>query len=172
MNAYRRSDGLFDIDGHLRDTKPYDSVMPDNTIPAGQAIHDMWVRLTVNTEGEVVDARAHMDVGPHFTCEEIAPNYRRRVGLKLSRGWNRGVRERLGGIAGCTHLTEMLGQMATTALQALWGEIEMAAHARGETLPLDPRVLNACHTYREDGVFVKEFFSDHFRPADDGERHG
>lgn len=169
--AYRRADGCYDIDGHLFDQKPFDYEMPDKTLPAEGGIHDMWLRMTIDPDGTVVGARAQMDVGPHFTCEGVTPNYERLTGLTLGRGWNRAVRERLGGIAGCTHLTEMLAQMATTALQALWAEEEEQTRANGETLALDPRVLNACHTYREDGVFVKEYFSDYYKePSPRSER--
>lgn len=46
MRGYRREDGLWDIEGHMTDTKTYQfenehrgSVMP------GTALHDMWIRL-------------------------------------------------------------------------------------------------------------------------------
>src|SRR4051812_22484359 len=49
MRAYSREDGLYDVEAHLVDTKPFPYVRlssPQPT-PAGHALHDLWVRLTV-----------------------------------------------------------------------------------------------------------------------------
>jgi hypothetical protein len=167
MAAHRRTDGLYDVEGHLVDRKPFQYAMPDCLIEANSPIHDMWIRLTLNQAGEVKDAYAVMDAGPHYTCTGVTPNYERLIGLTLGRGWNRAVRERLGGTAGCTHLTEMLAQMATTAMQALWAEDDAQVLESGATPQLDPRVLNACHSYREDGEFVERFFPEHYRASED-----
>jgi Protein of unknown function (DUF2889) len=48
---FRRNDGLWDIEGHVVDTKPYD--IPGKyvrAIKANQPVHDMWVRLTVTDD--------------------------------------------------------------------------------------------------------------------------
>ena len=158
MTAHRRTDGLYDIEGHLVDRKPFRYDMADHQVMANAPVHDMWLRLTVDRDGKVRGADALMDVGPHFTCTGVLPNYQRLVGLKLGPGWNRAIRERLGNIEGCTHLCEMLAQMATTALQALGAEYESEVLANGETPPLDPNVLNACHTYRDDSEYVRTYF--------------
>lgn len=162
MTAHRRADELYDIEGHLVDRKPFRYDMPDHSVAANTPVHDMWLRLTVDRDGEVKAADALMDVGPHFTCTGVLPNYQRLVGLRLGAGWNRAVRERLGNIEGCTHLSEMLAQMATTALQALWAEHESTVLAAGKTPALDPKVLNACHSYREDSEYVREYFPDSY----------
>ncbi len=162
MTAHRRRDGWYDIEGHLVDRKPYRYVMPDHTFSANAPVHDMWLRLTFDRTGTVREVDGIMDVGPHFTCAGVMPNYQALLGLTLGKGWNRAVRERLGGTAGCTHLSEMLAQIATTALQALWAEEEAAAADRGERLPLDPGILNSCHTYHQSGEFVKAYFPDSY----------
>ena len=49
--GYERDDGLWDIEGHLVDTKPYDMPNDDRVsgkIAAGEALHEMWIRLTVD----------------------------------------------------------------------------------------------------------------------------
>jgi hypothetical protein len=61
----------------------------------------------------------------------------------------------------------MLAQMATTAMQALWAEDDAQVLESGATPQLDPRVLNACHSYREDGEFVERFFPEHYRASED-----
>jgi hypothetical protein len=39
--------------------------------------------------------------------------------LRIGAGWNKRVRELLGGAASCTHIVEMLGPMATTIYQGI-----------------------------------------------------
>ena len=162
ITEHRRADGQYDIEGHLVDRKPIRYDMPDRGFEPSSPIHDMWLRLTIDQSYTVREVDAVMDVGPHFTCTGVTPKYQRLIGLSLGRGWNRGVRERLGGTDGCTHLSEMLAQMATPALQALWAEQEAEAQANGNRLPLDPSVLNACHTYHESSEFVKAYFPESY----------
>ena len=46
--GYRREDGLWDIEGHLTDTKTYAFTNNERgDIPPGVPVHEMWIRLTV-----------------------------------------------------------------------------------------------------------------------------
>jgi hypothetical protein len=46
--GWQRNDGLFDIEGHLIDMKDQDTTLLSGVRPAGEAIHDMWVRVTID----------------------------------------------------------------------------------------------------------------------------
>ena len=48
IRGYKRADGLYDIEGHLVDTKPFDFKLAAGMRPSGQPIHDMWLRITVD----------------------------------------------------------------------------------------------------------------------------
>ena len=49
--SYRRSDGLWDIEGHLTDVKAYPFLNDfRGEVKAGEPLHDMWIRLTVDRE--------------------------------------------------------------------------------------------------------------------------
>lgn len=167
LTAYRRPDGQYDIEGHLLDTKPFQYDMIDRSRAPFEPIHDMLLRLTVDSAMTISDAEAVMDVGAHAICHQVTPNFRRLIGLTIGPGWNRAIRERLGGGEGCTHLNEMLAQMATTAMQAIWAEHEMAAQAAGESPPLADGVLNACYTYRPDSSYVRDYFPAQYVPNRD-----
>lgn len=171
--GYRRADGLFDIEGHLTDVKSY--AVPNEfrgTIEPGEPIHDMWLRLTVDEDFHVVAVEAVTDAGPFEVCPAITPNFGRLVGLTIGPGWRRKVQERLGGAEGCTHLVELLGPLATTAYQTMFGERSRRrreAEARGETVrenPAEagrkPRLLNTCHAFAETGPVVKRLWPDHY----------
>jgi len=174
--GWRRSDGNWDIEGHLVDTKTYG--FPNEYrgfVEAGQPIHDMWLRLTIDRDLTVVGAEAVTDTGPFPVCPDIAPNFQRLVGLSIGKGWRGAVRERLGGAEGCTHLVELLGPLATTAYQTIFGEMareRREAEARGEpAAPQDPdkrpRLLNSCHAFSESGPVVAKLWPRWYRPADD-----
>ena len=160
LRAYRRSDGLYDIEGHIIDVKPYTHNLTDSHRAAGEPVHDMWLRLTVDKELVVQSAEAKLDVGAHAYCTGVEPNFAHLAGLRIAPGWNRGVRERVGHGLGCAHLVEMLAQMATAAMQALWSEREPESEAgrRPEERRLPPALLNSCHAYRRDSDFMQQYY--------------
>lgn len=161
--GWRRADGRWDIEGHIVDTKTYS--FPNEyrgRVEAGEPIHDMWIRLTIDAEMTIAAVEAVTDSGPFPICPDITPNFQRLVGLTIGGGWRRAVRERLGGAEGCTHLVELLGPMATTAYQTIFGERARQrrdAEARGEPAPAEmpdrkPALLNSCHAFAESSPVV------------------
>lgn len=163
--GYRRSDGLWDIEGHITDAKDYPFVRGDRgELPPGTFVHEMWMRLTLDSRLTVRAVVAVTDASPYRLCPAITDNFQRLVGLSVASGWTAAVKERLGGTAGCTHLVELLGPMATTAFQtiATWiddrdQERRAAQMARGETPPprtRRPPMIDTCHVWAADGEVV------------------
>ena len=64
--GYRREDGLWDIEGHMVDTKTYSFPNEDRggIIQAGQPLHEMWIRLTVDDHFQIHDVEACTDAAP------------------------------------------------------------------------------------------------------------
>src|SRR5215212_5289728 len=62
--GYKRSDGMWDIEAHLLDTKNHDYQLKTGVRRAGQPIHDMWLRITIDRRFDIVDAEASMDTVP------------------------------------------------------------------------------------------------------------
>ena len=163
IRGYRREDGLFDVEAHLVDTKSYAFVNDDRgTIEPGEALHGMWLRLTLREDMEIVTCEASSDFTPYAVCPQAAPNFARLAGLRIGPGFNRAVQERVGGVEGCTHLREVLGQMATVAFQTLYPirarrEREEAARIMAEGGARDaagerrrPAMLGSCLAYAPD----------------------
>ena len=74
IQGYLREDGLYDIEGHLVDTKPYDFKLAAGVRHAGDPIHGMWLRITVDKTLTIVDAAAAMDAMPYVEhCNAIVP---------------------------------------------------------------------------------------------------
>jgi hypothetical protein len=160
LRGYRRSDGLFDIEAHLTDTKTADpgNVTGREDRAPGEPIHGMWLRLTVDETLHVTACEASSDFTPYAVCPAAAPNFARLAGLRIGPGFNRAVAERVGGTAGCTHLRELLGQMATVAYQTLYpyrARREQAEEARqaaaGGVAPRRvPGMVGTCLAYAPD----------------------
>lgn len=156
--GYLRDDGLYDIEAHMTDTKGHDSTLLFKDVPRGSPIHDMRFTITIDAGLVIRAARAHTDSAPTPWCSQINAAYAKLAGIAIGNGFMKEVKARLGGALGCTHLTELLGPMATTAFQTIMGLQEgvhthLAAAARGEGKPLLP-MLDACHAWRADGEVV------------------
>lgn len=120
IHGYRRADGLYDIEGRLVDTKPYGFPSHDRGYVApGEPIHDLWLRLTVDERMQIVACEAASDSTPYAICPQAAPNFAALAGLFIRPGFLREASNRVRGPLGCTHLREMLQQMATTAYQTI-----------------------------------------------------
>jgi hypothetical protein len=123
IHGYKREDGLYDVEAHLVDTKPYDFKLGAGMRRAGEPVHGMWLRITVDRTLTIVDAAAAMDAMPYVDhCNQIVPAYRKLIGLAIRPGYHAKVQELLGGIRGCTHVTEMAGMLATAAFQSMAGQ--------------------------------------------------
>jgi hypothetical protein len=156
-----RSDGLWDVEGELVDTRTYASfpIEGDRRVPPGAPFHHMRMRITVDDGYVIRAATAATLASPYVCCGEIGPSYEKLVGLRLAAGFTAAVRERLGGRAGCTHLTELLSPMATTAFQT----IPAGRAKRDEGKPgastwkeLDGFV-DSCHALSADGEVTRRF---------------
>ena len=159
LRGYEREDGLIDIEAHMTDTKPYTfSNSERGTIPAGDPLHDMSLRLTIDHALTIVAVQAAMDSTPHTVCPAIIPNFQRLVGISIAKGFLKAAAQQLGGIDGCTHLRELLQQMGTVAYQTMFS-------VQGHKKTAEPRripamLLNTCHTYSETGPLATQNAAD------------
>ena len=152
--GYKRADGLWDIEAHLTDIKNHDYQLKTGVRRAGQPVHSMWLRLTIDRKFSIVDAAASSEVVPYpGGCEAIAPAYKQLVGLNLVRDFRRKTRELLGGVRGCTHLTEMLAGMPTAAIQSFAGEMKEERDDGAKPFQLDQ-----CHALETTSDTVKQWY--------------
>jgi Protein of unknown function (DUF2889) len=154
--GYEREDGLWDIEAHLVDTKTYvhGRRMGGRERQPGEAVHDMWIRVTIDLDMKIHDIEAVTDAGPYPACGHIAPNFKGLIGVTIGPGWRKAIAEHVGGVKGCTHLVELLGTLGTTAFQAT-GRARQALVA-GKPIVKKPYQLNSCHIYKDDSPAVLE----------------
>jgi hypothetical protein len=160
IEAYARDDGLWDIDAHITDVKTRDTQLASGTRPFGSPIHDLWLRLTIDTQLTVVAVEAVSDAVPYPAyCDTIGPAYEKLVGLNLRHGFRNAVKERMSGIQGCTHLTELAQVLPTAAIQAFAGEVlDTRDGADTDRQSRKPFQLDRCHALRTDGAAVAQYY--------------
>jgi len=162
VDAYARDDGLWDVEATLVDTKSQDLQLASGLRKAGDPVHEMRLQVTVDADLNVHDASAAASWVPYpGHCGQIEPEYKRLVGLNLARDFRRHVRERLGGVHGCTHLTELAGVLPTAAIQGFAGEARNQQGA--ERADRRPFQLDRCHALVTTGAAVAKFYPRWFR---------
>src|SRR5579883_1358554 len=166
--GYLRADGLWDIEGHITDVKTY--VFANHfrgEMPPGAPVHDMWLRLTIDDRLTIHDVEAVTQASPYAICPDVTPNFQRLKGLSIRGGFQKQVRELLGGTDGCTHQVELLGPIATTAFQTVYPYRESHPRPRPERKASDkprrkPPLIDSCHAFASDGEVVKRYWPDFF----------
>lgn len=153
--GYERDDGLMDIEARLTDQSALPAELPFYTLAAGATLHEM--RLTMTVDGELCIHRfsTSTDIGATPYCTQVNEAYAALQGLRIAPGFRSQVRERVGGVRGCTHLTEAVLAMAAVAVQTLLaaGRERRRASGPGGQAPADVKqwVMNSCHVYRDGG---------------------
>lgn len=153
--GYKRSDGLWDIEAWLQDTKGYDF---DNfnrgKVRTGDPLHQMRLRLTLNDAMVIQDAAAVTNASPYAVCHEITDNYfQQLIGLEIKAGFTKQVKILFGGVKGCTHITDLLVPMATVAYQT----IVNAKLRQQPDSPVLARLVNSCYAFKDDGLVVTHY---------------
>jgi hypothetical protein len=170
FNGFEREDGLFDIEAHLVDTKTYAfNNLWRGEIQPGTALHEMLLRVTINDRFEIQDIEAATEHSPFQVCPDIAPVYKQLKGVTMGPGWRKTIRERVGGMQGCTHLTELLYPMATVAIQTirpLQNHRRRVADSDSRASRGRPFVLNTCHAWAEYSPVVKQNAPEYYVPPE------
>jgi len=160
IEAYARDDGLWDLDARITDSKTRDMQLASGLRPAGSALHDLSLRITIDTSMTIVDAEAVSDAVPYpGFCNAIGPDYKKLVGLNLLQHFRHGVKDRMAGIKGCTHLTELAQILPTAAVQAFAGEVIATREGdQQDQQAKQPFQLDRCHALRLDGPAVAQYY--------------
>ncbi|MDE8346562.1 MAG: DUF2889 domain-containing protein [Acidocella sp.] len=163
LRGYERADGLVDIEVHMTDTKSYSWANHDRgDIASGEALHDMWMRVTLDRDMVIQHCEAAMDATPYTMCPNVAANFGRLAGLTIGRGFLKAAMQRVGGVEGCTHLRELLQPLATVAFQTRFS-LSHRGDARPKQDSIPPSLVDTCYAYAANGVLAQG----HNPPASD-----
>lgn len=166
--GFDREDGLWDIEATLTDVKPYSFQVPNERVmPADEPIHTLKIRVTLNDHRVIQDIATSMDDIPHPECAGAPHGMHLLIGSTMGPGWRKVINQHVGGTEGCTHLREMLANMATAAFQTLpsgqWQRRELAGLPQPE-ITQAPHHLGQCHSWAYDSPTVQRAYPMFFRP--------
>lgn len=178
VQVFARDDGLWEVDAHLCDVRERASELHGVALPAGATIHDLLLRLVVDPHFNVLAAGAQSRTVPYpGACDAFAQAYEGLVGLNLMQGFRAAVRERLGGVLGCTHLSELTHVLPTAVVQAFGGAQGRSAELRatatatasasvgGLPATAQPFQIDRCRALRADGATVKTYYPRWYRTS-------
>jgi len=157
VQIYARGNGLWEVDARIADVRTRETRMVTGLRPAGSPIHDMLVRLVVDEHFNILEAGAETTAMPYpGECDAYGDAYRALVGLNLMRGFRHDVKARLGGVRGCTHITELVQVLPTAVVQAFADEV---IDTRGDSADSQqPFQIDRCHALRSDGPTVRTYY--------------
>lgn len=163
--GYIRDDGLWDIEGSITDVKsyPFESRWR-GLVVAGDPVHEMSIRLTVDDRLNIKSAEAFTRRSPYEVCPSAAWSFSKLAGLRIKGGWMNAVKERYGRALGCTHLMELLYPVGTTAFQTVFSYrqdlMREKGMAEGEAMRRRGPPTNSCYALAEDGPVVKRMLAE------------
>ena len=165
VRGYRRHDGLYDIEARIIDAKSQALTLSSSgrRLAAGDPLHDMSIRMVVDEDLLIHDVIAVTDAAPHGICPQAAASIATLRGERIGRGFRRVIRERLSGAQGCTHLTELLVPLATTAFQTL-SPLRNAGPDRLDDTGT-PVKIDTCFAYGRSRDLVRQLWPAHHRAA-------
>jgi hypothetical protein len=157
--CFRRDDHLFDLEGRLTDVKDHDYALLTGLRRAGDPVHDMWARVTVGRDYVIRTIEVRTDEMPYpEACDRIESAYAKLVGASLLHGFRKTLHDAMGGVRGCSHVTELLAHLPTAAIQMFAGlrrEIE-----EGEGKPFQ---LDRCHALETTTDTVRRYYPQWYR---------
>jgi len=159
--CFQRGDELFDIECRLVDVKDRDYALLTGVRLAGEPGHDMWARLTIDRDMVIIDIEVGFDAMPYpGACDQIRPAYRKLIGESLLKGFRAKLHEAMGGVRGCTHVTEMLSAAPTPAIQMFAG---LRREVDTEGAAEKPFQLDRCHALETTTENVRRYYPQWYR---------
>ena len=166
--GYDREDGLWDIEAELTDVKTFDFQVPNEvSFPANEPIHGLKIRVTLNAQLVIQDVVTAMDRIPHPECAGAPHGMHKLIGCTMGPGWRKVIQQHVGGTEGCTHLREMLANMATAAYQTVpasqWHRRELAGVPQ-PAITKPPFHLGQCHSWALDSPTTQRAYPLFYQP--------
>jgi hypothetical protein len=164
--GFARDDGLWDIEAHVLDTREHSEQRHEGPeLKAGEPAHDMVVRVTFDAVLTVVNVETVMRATPFDDCQSAVLPMTGLIGATMGRGWRKAVDNAIGGVGGCTHLRELLYNLATPAIHTYTlhsrrhGTESFAASANAKVVPA---FVGKCISWRIDGPVVSRTYPQFF----------
>lgn len=155
INTFDLGDHRILIEGKLRDTRDHHSPSEG----AGKEpflVHHLIARLWVQGPDLTITAvEAEMPTIPRKICPEALPVVQKLVGLRVISGFTQKVKDLIGDVKGCSHLTNLILTLGPVAVQGYFAAYGKKEGGRFLDNPAVSRVIDSCHVWRKDGPYVR-----------------
>ena len=169
-SGFERDDGLWDTEAARTDVKTYGFIIPSQgPKEPGDPIHGLNIRLTVDDQLKILEVATDMAHIPQPECDQAPSGMHRLIGCTLGSGWRKTIESKIGGVEGCTHLRELLFNMATVAFQTIPHAIQFRNDQAGiprEALTTPPPYVGKCKTWAFEGALVQRYYPMFFKKPD------
>jgi hypothetical protein len=157
INTFDLGDHQVLVEGELLDTRPVGSEEKGEGL---RTIHHLFARIRVQgPDLTITHVDAEMKRIPREGCPEALPAVQKLAGLRIISGYTQKVKELIGDVKGCSHLTSLLLSMGPVAVQGYFAAHGKKGAARTPDNPAFARVLNSCHVWRDDGPYVRSLMA-------------
>ena len=154
IKTYDLGDHQVLVEATLKDTR---TPPPSEDLPAAQMVlvHDLVARIRVQgPDLTIVAVEADMPHIPREMCREVLPDMQKLVGLRIISGYTQQVKDLIGDVKGCSHLTHLFLCLGPAAVQGYWAAYGRKPEARSLSNPAITRVIDSCRVWRRDGALV------------------
>ena len=171
FKGYIKDDNNYEIEAELVDTKNYEFKNYDRgLIKKNEPIHHMKIALVIDENMFVISAKATTISGPYSICKDANKNFEKIIGLQIKSGWKREITKLIGGINGCTHITELLSSLATAAFQTIYPHKSRKKNNKNlstKSVPINkPLLLGTCHSFNPKSDVVKRLWPEWHKNKD------
>lgn len=160
ISTFATNKGGIIIEGELIDDRLKSGFSPTGEKRPPKTIHHMRIRMWIDGQPlSIKEIEAEMPGIPNKECAETRKSLDRIKDMSIVTGFTMKVKDILGGIEGCAHLTALLITMAPAAIQGYW--------ANYSRKPLDKDLssdsmkqflVDTCWVWRKNGPLFKRLF--------------
>ncbi len=160
VRGFIRPDKIYEIEGHVKDIRSNKYKNKWTEVPPGLPMHHMQARLAVDKNYIVREIEVVSDSHPYpGICNKVVSNFDVLVGCKIGGGWKKAIKEKLGGIKGCTHISELLlVPIATTAYLTIYLDNNDVA-IDDSIEEIKPGFIDSCFALDSKGIVVERQWS-------------
>ena len=156
IRTFEKSPGSIVVQGTLTDNRLHTTYPMSGRPPGAGIVHQLTIRMHVTGPALTIEAmEAQMSTVPLDQCRETQASLEKIRGMCIAAGFTERVKARIGGSAGCTHLTALLLAMAPAAVQGFWAAVSRK--------PVDPSLYgdqalafltDTCRVWRREGPMI------------------
>jgi hypothetical protein len=159
FRSFPLEDGTLIVEGWLRDERLVSGFHWDGSGREPGVVHWMCARLLIGGfPPTILEAEAEMSRVPHDLCPTTLPAIQKVIGLSITSGYSERVRERIGGINGCSHLTHLLLSMGPAGLHGYWTQQTRRRRPLPRSLEEVPglnSIVNSCKLWAKGGPLIQ-----------------